>query len=161
MKRKMLSLLLAAFFGAALGTYAQRGNAPRRGGMPSPACQAESLAKRLKLDDAATAWFVPVYTEYRDTLRALRRSLCPKGSLKNLSDAQVLERLENSFLLAEREVALKRSYMARFRARLTPRQLLTVFAAPSPMRGPNMKPKAGRHHGDCDHRPCGARCGSR
>ena len=100
--------------------------------------QAETMAQRLKLDDATTEWFKPIYVEMQDTLRAVKRpSQTPQTGEKSekkrgeLTELQAAQRIEDIFTAAEKEVALKRIYYKRLSEKLTQVQLLKIFAAPA------------------------------
>ncbi len=142
--------------------------------------QASRMASELKLDDKTQAWFIPLYAEYQDTLRSLRRPAgmpapgqkgkaskqdpvpdaqgqAPeangekseaKRGCKQLTDAEALQQIEENFSRTEREVALKRSYLARFKEKLTPQQLHTIFCRPAMQQRPqNGRPQGGMNGG--------------
>ena len=100
--------------------------------------QAETMAQRLKLDDATAEWFKPIYVKMQDTLRAVKRpSQTPQTGEKSekkreeLTELQAAQRIEDIFTAAEKEVALKRIYYKRLSEKLTQVQLLKIFAAPA------------------------------
>lgn len=142
--------------------------------------QATRMASELKLDDKTQAWFIPLYAEYQDTLRSLRRPVemrvqskkgkaCKQGLASDangqapdvkgktpqaklgrlqLTDAEALQRIEENFSRTEREVALKRVYMARFQEKLTPQQLFVIFCRSSMQQRPQKgRPQGGMHGG--------------
>ena len=95
--------------------------------------QATRLADELKLDDQTQAWFVPLYVEYQDTLQAVARAVRPVDAngkakqKKELTDAESLVLLAKTFDKEERMLAIRRAYFEKFKDRLTPQQLVTVF----------------------------------
>ncbi|MEE1415495.1 MAG: hypothetical protein U0J92_08525 [Prevotellamassilia sp.] len=142
--------------------------------------QATRMASELKLDDKTQAWFIPLYAEYQDTLRSLRRPVemrvqskkgkaCKQGLASDansqapdvkgktpqaklgrlqLTDAEALQRIEENFSRTEREVALKRVYMARFQEKLTPQQLFVIFCRSSmQQRSQKGRPQGGMQGG--------------
>ncbi len=108
----------------------------RRLGPPPGPCgkMAKQLAKQMDLDDSTADWFIPLYVEYSDTLRAVRTSPLRSREVDEVSDAEALEAVEAMFAASEREVALKRAYYARFKEKLTGQQVLRVFMPASPKR---------------------------
>lgn len=141
MKKKITYLMLALLIGTAASATAQVASSARQGkGRPGMERMAEQMAKNLKLDEATTAWFVPIYKEYQDTLRAVRRTATRPGKNK-MTDADVTAFIEKSFSATESEVALKRQYYARFKEKLTPVQLMSIFNRPA---GGQQQPRQGQ-----------------
>lgn len=65
-----------------------------------------------------------------------------------LTDAEALQRIEENFSRTEREVALKRVYMARFQEKLTPQQLFAIFCRSSMQQRPQKgRPQGGMQGG--------------
>ena len=145
MKRTFLVLFAALTLGSTL-TVQARDKKTDGDSKERLTKQATRMASELKLDDKTQAWFIPLYAEYQDTLRSLRRPVemraqskkgkackqglasdangqapdvkgkTPQAKLGRLqfTDAEALQRIEENFSRTEREVALKRVYMARF-----------------------------------------------
>ena len=174
MKRMLMVLFAALTLGSTLSVQARdkKGDGDRK---EISTKQATRMASELKLDDKTQAWFIPLYAEYQDTLRSLRRPAgmpapekkdkaskqdqapdaqgqapdandekpqAKRGS-KQLTDAEALQQIEENFSCTEREVALKRSYLARFKEKLTPQQLYTIFCRPAMQQ----RPQNGRSQG--------------
>ena len=156
MKRTFFSLLVALMMGTNLSA------APRDKQLSDQkpidrkemsTRQATRQAKELKLDDKTQAWFIPLYAEYQDTLRAVRTQGMPRPQAegrekankqnkepKKLTDAEALQRIEQLFDNEEKTLTLKRAYYKRFKEKLTPQQLLSIFhqqARPSMPQGFN------------------------
>ncbi len=117
--------------------------------------QAVRMADNLKLDDQTQEWFVPLYAEYREALRAVRNTACPlsadgkKRNLQELNDKEATQYIENGFAQTEKEVALKKSYYAKFKKKLTPQQLLAIFSRgghPGNGKVRHLKPMHGHNH---------------
>lgn len=142
MKRTILSL----FFAVALGTNmcaVTRSNTsddrPRVDRKELSTRMATRQAKELKLDEKTQEWFIPLYVEYQDTLRAVRREGMQrptnngqkadkqKKQKAQLSDAEALQRIEKIFDAEEKTLVLKRAYYKLFKEKLTPQQLLSIF----------------------------------
>ena len=111
--------------------------------------RAEKMAERMKLDDATRAWFTPIFVEYSDTLRKAMRLSRPKAEGKKavpLTDEEVLQQIENQLKSDELQVSIKRTYLEKFKTRLTPKQLLLIFKRPAAPGGQN-RPGSGRPGG--------------
>lgn len=135
MKKQCLCLMLAAFLGGSLCVQAQKdddGASGRRQARVEK--MAKQLAKQMDLDDSTADWFIPLYVEYSDTLRAVRTSPLRSREVDEVSDAEALEAVEAMFAASECEAALKRAYYARFKEKLTGQQVLRVFMPASPKR---------------------------
>lgn len=125
-------LLLALTLGTAAN--AQENEERRPAQMPDrkemSAKHAERVAQQLKLDDKTKEWFLPIYVEYQDTLQALNRPQQPaekKKKKETLTDEEALAKVESTFATEESRTALRRAYYARFKEKLTPQQLVTIF----------------------------------
>lgn len=111
--------------------------------------RAEKMAERMKLDDATRAWFTPIFVEYSDTLRKAMRLSRPKAEgmkAASLTDEEVLQQIENQLKSDELQVSIKRTYLEKFKTRLTPKQLLLIFKRPAAPGGQN-RPGGGRPGG--------------
>lgn len=179
MKRTFLVLFAALTLGSTL-TVQARDKKTDGDSKERLTKQATRMASELKLDDKTQAWFIPLYAEYQDTLRSLRRPVemraqskkgkackqglasdangqapdvkgeTPQAKLGRLqfTDAEALQRIEENFSRTEREVALKRVYMARFQEKLTPQQLLVIFCRSSMQQRPQKgRPQGGMQGG--------------
>lgn len=105
--------------------------------------QATRLAEDMKLDEATTAWFKPIYVAMQDSLRSVRRSVqtarkdgdTEKAATVNadkLTELQAAALIEDRFAATEKEVAIKRAFYKQLRERLTSVQLVHLFAAQPP-----------------------------
>lgn len=72
MKRTFLVLFAALTLGSTL-TVQARDKKTDGDSKERLTKQATRMASELKLDDKKQAWFIPLYAEYQDTLRSLRR----------------------------------------------------------------------------------------
>lgn len=72
MKRTFLVLFAALTLGSTL-TVQARDKKTDGDSKERLTKQATRMASELKLDDKTQAWFIPLYAEYQDTLRSLRR----------------------------------------------------------------------------------------
>ena len=150
MKRIFLLLLVAFTMGSTL-TLSARDKKEDKNERPdrkeAGTRQATRMATELKLSDELQKWFIPLYAEYQDTLRSVRRPAGkPDGEKADkqkadkdskdsergkLTDEQATKRIEETFAQEEQELQLKRAYYARFKEKLTPQQMLTIFCRPA------------------------------
>lgn len=137
MRKQWLCLLFVALVGAGQTVQAQDSDKRDERRQEMVEKRAKQLARQFKLDDAATEWFVPLYVEYSDTLRAVRARLPRSRELDKLSDADAATAAESLFTAEERAAALKRSYYVRFKEKLTPQQALRLFVPQAPARRSN------------------------
>ena len=171
MKRSMIALLVALTLGMSTTATAQKQNKQYGDRTEMRTKMATRMANELKLDDNTQAWFIPLYAEYQDTLRSVRREftikpapelLKPKAdndkektdkknskkAPKALTDAEAQQMIDNTFAREERTLSLKRAYYDKFKAKLTPQQLVTLFCN-KPNRGaaPGRQQFGGRQGG--------------
>ena len=90
---------------------------------------ARQMAQQLKLSGDTATWFTQLYTEYQDTLRAVRfRMPRTQGKRAVQMSAEAAKAQIEALLTAnERAAAIKRSYATRFAEQLTPQQVLKVL----------------------------------
>ena len=164
MKRSMIALLVALTLGMGTTATAQKPNKQYGDRTEMRTKMATRMANELKLDDNTQAWFIPLYAEYQDTLRSVRREftikpapelLKPKTDKKNskkapkaLTDAEAQQMIDNTFAREERVLSLKRAYYDKFKAKLTPQQLVTLFCSkPNHGTAPGRQQFGGRQGG--------------
>lgn len=134
--KKTLLILLVAFCSAAISASAQRRHGTMGDGDRSAQRremvkrQAATLSQRMELDNATASWFEPLYIEYSDSLAAIRATTFPDRDKKidELSDTDAEQLILDKFSGEEKTVAVKRAFYARFKERLTPQQLIRIFA---------------------------------
>lgn len=170
MKRSMIALLVALTLGMGTTATAQKPNKQYGDRTEMRTKMATRMANELKLDDNTQAWFIPLYAEYQDTLRSVRRKfaikpapelLKPKAdndkektdkknskkAPKALTDAEAQQMIDNTFAREERTLSLKRAYYDKFKAKLTPQQLVTLFCKPNRGTAPGRQQFGGRQGG--------------
>lgn len=171
MKRSMIALLVALTLGMGTTATAQKQNKQYGDRTEMRTKMATRIANELKLDDNTQAWFIPLYAEYQDTLRSVRREftikpapelLKPKAdndkektdkknskkAPKALTDAEAQQMIDNTFACEERVLSLKRAYYDKFKAELTPQQLVTLFCSkPNRNTAPGRQQFGGRQGG--------------
>lgn len=115
--------------------------------------QARHLAVSMELDEEQTAWFVPLYAAYADSLQAIQKEIRRQplkvnptaeelekaGKKRNAQidtsklsaeEAQVL--IQRNFEAQEKGLQLKQSYYQIFSARISPKKLLPLFGPMQP-----------------------------
>lgn len=137
MKRTLIVMLAAALFTANMQAQKAKENTKEQSTQQESVDRSKKMAVRLadalKLDDKTQDWFVPIYAEYQDSLRSLRRLARPvneigqKADLNTLTDAQAVALVESTLMVDEKETALKRACYEQLRQRLTPQQLVSIF----------------------------------
>ena len=170
MKRSMIALLVALTLGMGTTATAQKQNKQYGDRTEMRTKMATRMANELKLDDNTQAWFIPLYAEYQDTLRSVRREftikpapelLKPKAdndkeqtdkkdckkAPKALTDTEAQQMIDNTFAREERLLSLKRAYYDKFKAKLTPQQLVTLFCKPNRNTAPGRQQFGGRQGG--------------
>lgn len=171
MKRSMIALLVALTLGMGTTATAQKQNKQYGDRTEMRTKMATRMANELKLDDNTQTWFIPLYAEYQDTLRSVRREftikpapelLKPKADNdkektdkkdskkppKVLTDAEAQQMIDNTFAREERLLSLKRAYYDKFKAKLTPQQLVTLFCSkPNHGTAPGRQQFGGRQGG--------------
>ena len=171
MKRSMIALLVALTLGMGTTATAQKSFFQDAATTEMRTKMATRIANELKLDDNTQAWFIPLYAEYQDTLRSVRREftikpapelLAPKAdndkektdkknskkAPKALTDAEAQQMIDNTFAREERVLSLKRAYYDKFKAKLTPQQLVTLFCSkPNHGTAPGRQQFGGRQGG--------------
>ncbi|MGM9694283.1 MAG: hypothetical protein ACI3YC_04670 [Alloprevotella sp.] len=150
---KRMIFVLCAFLALGVSANAQPGDKKKSKDKTESREQlqrrAEKMAERMKLDDATTAWFTPIFVEYSDTLRGAMRLARPQAEGKkesSLTDEEALQQIETQLKSDELQVNIKRTYLEKFKAKLTPKQLLMIFKRPAAPNGQN-RPGAGRPGG--------------
>ena len=137
--KRILLLVAVVLIGLTATAQNRGGRGGQRGFSPQQALQhaAERFAKEMKLDNATKEWFMPLYVEYRDTLMAVQRQQrVDEKALEGMDDVAVTALIEQSL---EKDVAvtsLKRAYLAKFREKLTEKQVYRVMVG-------GMRPRGG------------------
>lgn len=137
--KKTILILFVAFSCAVLSAGAQRhhrvnddnGRSVQRREMVKR--QASVLSQRMELDNVTAAWFEPLFIEYHDSLSAIRSTTFPERDKKidALSDLEAEQMILDKFKADEQTLAVRRAFYERFKERLTPQQLIRIFAQQS------------------------------
>ena len=89
--------------------------------------KAQKISKKLMLDEAASAKFVPLYKEY---VAALSKCHCaaPKDKGAKMTDEQIVESLEKRYEMQGKIADVKKEYVTKFAKILTPLQVKKLFS---------------------------------
>lgn len=129
MKRNVFYLtllsLLFAFSGMVSAQEKKKSEAPA----PEKRIEmkAQKISKKLMLDEAASAKFVPLYKEY---VAALSKCRCdaPKCKGAKMTDEQIVESLEKRYEMQGKIADVKKEYVTKFAKVLTPLQVKKLFS---------------------------------
>lgn len=96
------------------------------------AAKVSYITDRLNLSSDQAARFWPVYNQYEDALKSLRKSYFDKygqGQGKNLSEADSRRYIDDNLNFQEAQLNLKRKYKDEFLKVLSPQQLAQLYQA--------------------------------
>jgi Skp family chaperone for outer membrane proteins len=139
--KKMVFIALAALFMAVPQMKAQR-DRQQMDPTAMAAERAERLAKDMSLEGDVKTKFVDLYKKYQDELTADIREQMQKREErteerkkdKDLTDEEALAKINEQFEQEQAQISrqqkqlmIKKNYLAEFREILTPQQLLKVF----------------------------------
>jgi len=102
------------------------------------AAKVSYITDRLNLSSDQAARFWPVYNQYEDAIRSLRKSYFDKygqGQGKNLSEAESRKYIDDNLNFQEAQLNLKRKYKDEFLKVLTPQQLAQLYQAERDFKG--------------------------
>ena len=87
------------------------------------AMKAAFITERLQLTPEEAQQFWPLYNQYEDAERDLRREYRPGKAIENMTEAEANAFLERSLELDEQLTALRRTYIERFKEILPTRKV--------------------------------------
>ncbi len=155
-------IALAALFLAVPQMKAQRDNRQQPDLTAMAAERAERLAKDMSLEGDVKTKFVDLYKKYQEELTADIREQMEKRSEnteerkkdKDLTDEEALAKINEQFEQEQAQISrqqkqlmIKKNYLAEFRELLTPQQLLKVFGRSGRNRGGNNNNNGGERMG--------------
>ncbi|PZF74212.1 Spy/CpxP family protein refolding chaperone [Taibaiella soli] len=133
MKRLLLIILIIAGFTAS-NAQPQKERFER-----IHAAKVSYITDKLNLTSEQAARFWPVYNQYDDAIRSLRRSYFDKygqpGQNKTLSEAESRKYIDDNLNFQEAQLNLKRKYKDEFLKVLTPQQLAQLYQAERDFKG--------------------------
>lgn len=87
------------------------------------------ITHRLELSPEESTRFWPVYNEYREKQRAIRRDALTDRRLDNLTDEEANKLINQQIVMEEKLLSLKREYIAKLRDTIPPRKLARLHGA--------------------------------
>lgn len=127
---KKILMIVAVASMTVLPSMAQKNNAGRQKLTSEQLVErrAEDLSRRMLLDDAVKAKFLPLYQEYMKELQnVVPASENDKKSLSELTDKDIEERIEQGFEVRQKRLDMEKKYYKEFKNILNARQLQMVF----------------------------------
>ncbi len=78
---------------------------------------------KLRLTPEESQQFWPLFNEFRDKVKAIKRDQKPEKAIIDLTDAEADAFIQEMLSAEEKEVALKREYFQKLRKVISPRKL--------------------------------------
>lgn len=116
----------AAFFGAAMLSAQQFHTEERMQEMR--AARADMMVQSLKVSPKEEAEFRRIYSEYHDSQRKIKSRFSSDFNPEKLSDAEALQKLNESFEVGEALLNNRRAYSQKMQSVLSPQQVLKLFS---------------------------------
>lgn len=142
---KYLSLLLLFLTVSIAVGAAGRNDRPKHHRMKLSATeQASQLASAMKLTDAVSAKFIPLYINYCGEINAIFKKYpvtIPSEGTK-LTDAQLRKNNDNRFAIARAILEIREKYYKKYTKILTPTQIDILYRTEKRFRPPHGKPIA-------------------
>lgn len=142
---KYLSLLLLFLTVSITVGAAGRNDRPKHHRMRLSATeQASQLASAMKLTDAVSAKFIPLYINYCGEINAIFKKYpvtIPSEGTK-LTDAQLRKNNDNRFAIARAILEIREKYYKKYTKILTPTQIDILYRTEKRFRPPHGKPIA-------------------
>ncbi|BCS85900.1 MULTISPECIES: DUF3826 domain-containing protein [Prevotella] len=89
----------------------------------------EKMVQTLMLDDATSAKFIPVYSEYlKEKMEC--RSMKPRHmgmDINTKTDAEVDQMIQDNFAQSHKILDIREKYYAKFHKFLTPKQIMKIY----------------------------------
>lgn len=127
---KKILMIVAVASMTVLPSMAQKNIAGRQKLTPEQRVErrAEDLSRRMLLDDAAKAKFLPLYQEYMNELKnVVPAPETDKKPVSELTDKEIEARIEQGFDIRQKRLDLEKKYYKKFKGILNARQLQMVF----------------------------------
>ena len=142
---KYLSILLLILTLSITADAAGRNNRPKHHRMKLSATeQASRLASAMKLTDAVSAKFIPLYINYCGEIDAIFKKYpvaIPSDGSK-LTDAQLRKNNDNRFAIARAILEIREKYYKKYTKILTPTQIDILYRTEKRFRSPHGNPIA-------------------
>lgn len=87
------------------------------------------ITQKLQLTPEESAKFWPIYNEFREKEKALRKDARPDAPLNDLTDAEANALIEEHFEVEQEVLDLKRQYTEEMRSAIPPRKIVRLKPA--------------------------------
>lgn len=164
MKKYLLIIAAAMIIGAPTAMKAQDSTRVKRPHLTKEEIvqnRTNQMEKTLMLDDATTAKFAPLYSQYLTDLmncRPERPEMGKRGEKPKMdaqTDEQIEKMIQSRFEQSQKILDIRKSYYAKFRKILTPKQILKIYDSERDNAGKfkNEMQRRGNGHGGFDGHP--------
>lgn len=128
MKKIMMLIALVAVFAGSLSAQSdKRGNNDKRPNAKNfSEMQLKQMVKKMKLDEATTAKFTPLYQEYQKALKDCRTPRAKKKSTE-MTDQELATKIEDGFKQSRKFIDVKEAYYKKFKEVLTIKQIDQMY----------------------------------
>jgi len=117
-----MSLLLFGILGSSIGQ-----NQPGKERLEAQ--RVAFITNRLNLTPQEAQSFWPVYNQYKQDERALKKTIKRPGPLKDRSDSEIAEYLDQLINVEEKQVALRRKYLSELKEVISVRKIAKLINA--------------------------------
>ena len=118
----LMSLLLFSVLGSSIGQ-----NQPGKERLEAQ--RIAFITNRLNLTPQEAQSFWPLYNQYKQDEKTLKKTLKRTGLVKDMSDSEISDYLEQSLVVEEKQVALKRKYLTELKKVLPVRKIAKLINA--------------------------------
>ncbi|HQW70427.1 MAG: hypothetical protein IPO45_17505 [Saprospiraceae bacterium] len=115
MKLKFIAIMLFAFVYSLTGVQAQQGNKKGQIGDRIQAQMVAYLTSELSLTPQEAEKFWPLYNEYKNKERLVKRGQIPSKAIDLMNEGEASAFLNNTLEAEEKELELKKYYTKEFR----------------------------------------------
>ena len=88
------------------------------------------MEKKLAMEEAIAAKFIPLYKEYLQAMMACRLSMNKDSKKTGMTDAEIEKAIQDRFDAKKKELDVQQTYFKKFKEILNARQLEKVFQQP-------------------------------
>ncbi len=120
---KKTLFLSTMFLFSAIFAYAQRGNGDNE---RIQQMRVEFFNQELQLTTEEATAFWPIYEQYRKDQKILRQEYRQDRNMELMTDAEAERYVEDHLILEEKQIALKRKYIAQFKGVISIRKIAMI-----------------------------------
>lgn len=123
---KQITLLIALFWGLAIGQAQAQNNNQGRIAQRIEAMKSAFITDRLRLSPEEAQQFWPLYNEYEAEEKRIREQYRPAKPVMEMSDAEAEALLADMLQMEEKLLDLKAKYIQRFKSVLPARKIAMI-----------------------------------